>query len=162
MKSEEVYPQRVGRIRHGRVVRFTRCCTVLKSNIRYPQSKVVHWDADMRWHKGLYMWAEVENEHGLTANIGLLVPVRVIDDVLDKVPLPRLSIKKRHEICVNPKWVVTDEDDENYENYADYEKEVNTYINRDMLLTVLNKNCNAILWQCDDENGRVVYELKHE
>lgn len=153
MMSEVVYPQRLGRIRHGRVVRFTGCCTVLKSNIRYPQSKVVRWDADMRWHKGVYMWAEVENEHGLTANIGLMMPVRVIDDVLDKMSLPRLSIKKRHEICVNPKWVVTDEDDE------DDEKEANTYINRVMLLAALNKHCYDIMWQCDDENGRVTYDL---
>lgn len=146
LDSEKKVPLRVGKVRHGHVKKFTGCCTALKSGIHLPQTKPVHFDADRRWHLAEYMWAEVENEHGLTVEVGLLVPLKVIDDVLDKMQLPRLSTPDRTKNSINPRWEVRDD-------------EGNSYINRLALIGALNRNCYEILWQCDDANGRLTYEL---
>lgn len=143
---ENDIPRRVGKVRHGRVKRFTGCCTVIKSGIRFPKAKPVHSDANRLWHLGLYMWAEVVDDHGMTAEIGLLVPLKVLDDVLDKMQLPRLSTPDRTKNSINPRWEVRDDMG-------------NSYINRLTLIGALNRQAYNVLWQCDDANGRLTYRL---
>lgn len=143
---ENEIPQRVGKVRHGQVERFTGCCTVIKSGIRFPKAKPVWWDASRLWHVAVYMWAEVVDEHGMRAELGLLVPLKVLDDVLRQSGLPLLSTPDRVRHSINPRWQV-------------YDGEGNTYINRLALLTALNRNSYSIMWQCDDANGRLTYGL---
>lgn len=143
---EKKVPQRVGKERHGHLEKFTGCCTVLKSGILLPQTKPVHFDADRRWHIAEYMTAVVVDEHGMKADIGLLVPLKVLDDLLTRMHLPPLGTTDRTKHSINPRWEVSDD-------------EGNTYINRLMLLAALNRNAYDILWQCDDENGRLTYDL---
>lgn len=132
-------PEPVGEVRQGRIVRFTRCAALSKGNIRYPLVKPVPWDADVRWHEAVYMWADVENGYGLHRNIGLLVPVKVIDSVLDSMHLPRMSASR--------KWQKM-----HYDGLC--------FINGAMLIQALNRHCCDVTWLCDDVNGRLVYNLK--
>lgn len=134
-------PKALGKERRGRVLMFTGCGTALRKEIRHPKSNLVAWDYDKRWSRGLYVWADVENEYGLRRNIGLLLPVKVLDTVLAEMQLPLMSQNRRHK-----RWAVEDDEDL-------------PYINRLLVLQALNRHGYDIKWRCDDENGRIIYDL---
>lgn len=139
---EKVYaPKAIGAVRRGKVVMFTGCSTAQRKNVRYPQVKPTTWDADKRWHKALYVWADVKNEFGLKRRMGLLLPVKVLDKVLEQIHLPLMSANGKHK-----HWTKLDADE-------------NTIINCQLVQHALNHHTYDIVWRCDEENGRVVYDL---
>lgn len=134
-------PKPMGKVHRGKVKWITGCCTVLRKEVRYQQVKPVPWDADKRWHTVLYVRADIENEYGLRLGMWLMLPVKLLDEVLKQMHLPLMSDNhKHHHWDVEDVWQ-------------------NTYINRQLLILALNRHKYDVLWQCDDENGRVIYDL---